>query len=402
MGRDVCAWLLSTLFMAPLASAASPGVSDTEIVIGSCAALEGPAKFLGTQTVMGALAYLKEVNERGGIHGRKVKLVSYDDGYEPEKAVECFNRLRKDGIFAAAFFVGTPTAAKYVPLVEAEKLPLIGLFTGAPFLYEPVKRYVINVRASYDDESRHLVDNVWTELGYRKIGVIHQDDAFGAAVLGGVKKALAKHDAVPSAEGTFPRNTLDVQRAIDQVRGTAPEAVILVGPYAPVAEIVKRGRRAGWKPLYLTVSFVGTEAFIEAAGADAEGTVITQVVPPYKSIELPGVVRYLDALKKHFPGNKPNFASLEGFVNAIVLGEGLSKAGRELTREKLVAAIESIGGLDIGMGPNLKLAYGPRDHKGFDQRLRQRGAPGLRRDPQQLEGPRAGSRAVATRARAAR
>ena len=143
----------------------------------------------------GAKAYLNEVNERGGIHGRKLRLVSYDDGYEPERAAECFNRLRKDGVFAAAFFVGTPTAAKYVPLMEAEKLPLVGLFTGAPFLYEPVKRYVINVRASYDDESRHLVDNLWNEVGFRKIGVIYQDDAFGTAVLGGVKKALARHDA---------------------------------------------------------------------------------------------------------------------------------------------------------------------------------------------------------------
>ena len=100
-------------------------MTDTEIVVGSCAALEGPAKFLGTQTVMGAKAYLNEVNERGGIHGRKLRLVSYDDGYEPERAAECFNRLRKDGVFAAAFFVGTPTAAKYVPLMEAEKLPLV-------------------------------------------------------------------------------------------------------------------------------------------------------------------------------------------------------------------------------------------------------------------------------------
>jgi branched-chain amino acid transport system substrate-binding protein len=367
MDRGACAWVLMTVLMAPATSASpSPGVTDAEILIGSCAALEGPAKFLGTQTVLGAMAYLKDVNERGGIHGRKLRLVSYDDGYEPERAVECFNRLRKDDIFAAAFFVGTPTAAKYVPLVEAEKLPLVGLFTGAPFLYEPVKRYVINVRASYDDESQHLVDNLWSELGFRKVGVIYQDDAFGAAVLGGVKKALARHDAVPSAEGSFPRNTLEVQRAIDQVRGTGPEAVILVGPYAPVAEIVKRSHGAGWKPLYLTVSFVGTEAFIDAAGADAEGTVITQVVPPYKSIELPGVVRYLDALKKYFPGNKPSFASLEGFVDAMVLGEGLSRAGRDLTREKLVDAIESIAGLEIGLGPNLKLAYGPRDHKGFD------------------------------------
>ncbi len=351
---------------APPASAATPGVTDKEIVIGSCAALEGPAKFLGTQTVMGATAYLKEANERGGIHGRSLRLVSYDDGYEPDRAAECFNRLRRDGIFAAAFFVGTPTAAKYAPLLEAEKLPLVGLFTGAPFLYEPVMRYVINVRASYDDESRQLVDSLWNEVGFKKIGVIYQDDAFGAAVLGGVKKALARYKAAPTAEGTFPRNTLDVQKAIDQVRSAGPEAVVMVGPYAPVAEIVKRGRKAGWKPLYLTVSFVGTEAFIEAAGPDAEGTVITQVVPPYKSIELPGIVMYLDALKKHFPGNKPTFASLEGFVDAMVLVEGLKRAGRELTRDKLIAAIESINGVEIGMGPQLKLTYGPSDHKGFD------------------------------------
>jgi ABC-type branched-subunit amino acid transport system substrate-binding protein len=229
-----------------------------------------------------------------------------------------------------------------------------------------LKRYVINVRASYDDESRAMVDNLWNALGLRKIGVIHQDDAFGLAVLDGVKKALTTHGAAPVAQGSFPRNTLDVKQAIDQVRAASPEAVVMVGPYAPVAEIVKRGRASGWKPLYLTVSFVGTEAFIEAAGADAEGTVITQVVPPYKSIDLPGVVLYLETLRKHFPGSKPSFASLEGFVDAIVLVEGLKRAGRDLTRDKLIAAIESVDGLDIGLGPQLKLTYGPRDHKGFD------------------------------------
>jgi ABC-type branched-subunit amino acid transport system substrate-binding protein len=140
----------------------------------------------------------------------------------------------------------------------------------------------------------------------------------------------------------------------------------MVGPYAPVAEIVKRSHASGWKPLYLTVSFVGTEAFIEAAGAHAEGTVITQVVPPYKSIDLPGVVLYLETLTKHFPGTRPSFASLEGFVDAIVLVEGLKRAGRDLTRDKLIAAIESVDGLDIGLGPQLKLTYGPGDHKGFD------------------------------------
>jgi branched-chain amino acid transport system substrate-binding protein len=225
---------------------------------------------------------------------------------------------------------------------------------------------VRNVRASYYDESREIVDNLWNALGLRKIGIIYQDDAFGLAVLEGVRKALTKYGAAPVAQGSFPRNTMEVQHAIDQVRAAGPEAVVMVGPYAPVAEIVKRGRASGWKPMYLTVSFVGTEAFIEAAGADGEGTVITQVVPPYKSIDLPGVVLYLEALTKHFPGSKPTFASLEGFVDAMVLVEGPNRAGRDLTRDKLIDAIESINGLDIGLGPQLKLTYGPQDHKGFD------------------------------------
>ena len=241
-------WIfMASLLALPPAAAAETGVTDTEILIGSCAALEGPAKFLGTQTVMGAMAYINLVNGKGGIHGRRIKLVSYDDSYEPVKAVECFDRLKKDNVFAGAFFVGTPTAAKYVPLAEALRLPLIGLFTGAQFLHQPLKRYVINVRASYDDESRAMVDNLWNGVGLRKIGVIHQDDAFGLAVLEGVKKALTEHGAAPVAQGSFPRNTLDVQQAIDQVRTASPEAVVMVGPYAPVAEIVKRSHASGWR-----------------------------------------------------------------------------------------------------------------------------------------------------------
>lgn len=358
--------LLAALLGLPSVATAETGVTDTGILIGSCSALEGPAKFLGTQTLMGATAYLNRVNGKGGVHGRTIRVLSYDDGYEPARAVECFNRLKKEEVFAAAFFVGTPTAAKYVPMAETVKLPIIGLFTGAQFLHEPLRRYVINVRASYDDETREIVNNLWSALGLRKIGVIYQDDAFGVAVLDGVKKALTRYGAAPVVLGSFPRNTLEVQPAIDQVRAAGPEAVVMAGPYAPVAEIVKRGRGSGWKAMYLTVSFVGTEAFIEAAGAHGEGTVITQVVPPYKSIDLPGVVLYLEALKEHFPGSKPSFASLEGFVDAMVLVEGLRRAGRDLTRDKLIAAIESINDQDIGLGSRLKLTYGPRDHKGFD------------------------------------
>jgi ABC-type branched-subunit amino acid transport system substrate-binding protein len=287
------------------------------------------------------------------VHDRKIRLVAHDDGYEPARAIECFKKLKQENVFAAAFFVGTPTAAKHVVMAENSKLPVVGLFTGAQLLHEPFKRYVVNVRASYFDEAREQIDNLWA-AGVRRVGVIYQDDAFGVAVLEGVKRALAKHGAQPVALGSFPRNTLDVDRGIEQVRAAGPEAVVMVGPYAPVAEIVKRGRAARWNPLYLTVSFVGTEAFIKAADRAGEGVVITQVVPPVDRTDLPGVALYQKALRKYFPETQPNFVSLEGFVDAMVLVEGLKRAGRDVTREKLVDALESIRDLDLGLGPQLR------------------------------------------------
>ena len=360
-------WVVMIGFWALVGPAwGEPGLTDKEILIGSCAALEGPANFLGTQTVLGAKSYINHINDQGGIHGRKIKLVSYDDGYEPDKAIECFNRLKQEGVFAAGFFVGTPTGAKHAPMAESAKIPLIGLFTGAQLLHEPFKRYVINVRASYYDEAREQVDNLWKVMGMRKIAVIYQEDAFGVAVLEGVKLALKKHNAAPIALGSFKRNTLDVDQGIEQVRAANPDAVIMVGPYAPIAEIVKRGRAAKWNPIYVTVSFVGTEAYIKAMGKDGEGAVITQVVPPYNRMDLPTVALYHKNLKNYFPDAVPTFVSFEGFVNAMVLVEGLKRTGRDLTREKLIDAIESIRDLDMGLGAQLKLTYGPMDHKGFD------------------------------------
>lgn len=344
-----------------------PGVTDTSILIGSCSALDGPARFLGTNTVLGATAYLHMVNDKGGVHGRRVQLQAFDDGYDPDKTATCFQRLLKEDVFAAGFFVGTPTAAKYVPLAEEHRLPVVGLFTGAQLLYSPLKHWVINVRASYYDETREMVDGLWNDQNVTKIGVIYQDDAFGKAVLDGVKLALEKHHATPTGLGTFARNTVDVDAGIKAARAANPEAVVLVGPYAPVAAIVKRAHAQGWRPLFLTVSFVGTEAFIQEAGQDAEGTVITQVVPPYDRTDLPTIALYRDALQKYYPNTPPSFVSLEGFVDAMVLVEGLKRAGKDPTREKLIQSIESIRGMDMGLGPKLTLDYGPADHKGFNE-----------------------------------
>lgn len=345
---------------------AVPGVTEREIVIGSCSALEGPSHFLGTETVTGAKAYFDMTNDAGGVEGRKLKLISYDDSYDPAKTEACFNRLMEQKVFALGFFVGTPTAVKYLPLAESNKIPLVGLFTGAQTLYVPLRHWVVNVRASYFDETREQMNGLWSTLGYKKIGVIYPDDPFGAAVLEGVKTALKTHGAEPAATGSYQRQTTQAGGAIDAVRAANPEAVVLVGPANTVVPILKQAHARGWKPLFLTVSFVGTDDLIQEAGSDAEGMVVTQVVPPYYLTEYKTVALYRRTLAKYYPSAQPNFVSLEGFVDAMVLVEGMKKAGKELTREGLIRGIESLHDFDMGLGPNLKLGYSSKEHKGFD------------------------------------
>jgi len=363
--RDTLFLLFTFAIATTLALAQTPGVTSNSILVGSCSALDGPARFLGNQTVLGATTYLHSVNDDGGVFGRKVQLLAFDDGYDPDKAPACFKRMLKESVFALGFFVGTPTAKVYVPMAQDEKIPVIGLFTGAQMLYEPLKHYVINVRASYFDETREQVDKLW-DINIHKIGVLYQDDAFGKAVLDGVKLALQKHNSAPAALGTFARNTLDVDDGLKTVMAARPQAVVVVGPYAPVAAIVKRAHATGWRPQFLTVSFVGTEEFIKEAGPDAEGTIITQMVPPYDRTDYPTVALYRKYLSKYYPDTKPSFVSLEGFVDAMVLVEGLKRAGKDVTREKFISAIESIHEMNVGMGSKLVLDYGPTDHKGFD------------------------------------
>ncbi len=301
--------LLLVLIVGITASSAlaqAPGISDNSILVGSCSALDGPARFLGNQTVLGATTYLHSINDDGGVFGRKVQLLAFDDGYDPDKAPACFKRMTREGVFALGFFVGTPTAKVYVPMAQDEKIPVVGLFTGAQMLYEPLKRYVINVRASYYDETREQVDKLW-DVNVHKIGVLYQDDAFGKAVLDGVKLALQKHNSTPAGLGTFARNTMDVDGGLKDVMTARPQAVVLVGPYAPVAAIVKKAHAAGWRPLFLTVSFVGTEEFIKEAGPDAEGTIITQVVPPYDRTDYPTVALYRKLLGEVLSGHAAKF-----------------------------------------------------------------------------------------------
>lgn len=339
-----------------------PGVTDHEITIGSCSVLDGPASQLGQQLVLGATAYFNMVNAAGGVNGRKIILRAFEDDYDPDKAGACFAHLQTDGVFAAAFFVGTPTAAKYVPLAERGHIPLVGLFTGAELIYTPLHHYVVNVRASYYDETRVQVDNLWAQ-GIRKIAVIYPNDAFGAVVLEGVKAALSKHGARPVAAADYPRQTPQVDAALQTVRDARPEAVVLVGPYAPVGAMLRKSRAQSWNPLFLSVSFVGADDLIREVGNASEGVIITQVMPPYSEVDLPTVALYRKQLAEGHSSAKPGYVGLEGFVDAMVLVEGLKRAGKDLTREKLIAALESMQNMDIGLG-EMKLNFSATNHKG--------------------------------------
>jgi ABC-type branched-subunit amino acid transport system substrate-binding protein len=361
----LCVGAKDKVAVAPEATSSNEtqGITDKEILIGSCSALEGPVAGLGKAMTSGAKLYLQHINEQGGVHGRQLKLVCYDDSYDPDKAIQCFNCLQKDKVFCGAFFVGAPPATKYVPMAEANNFPIVGLFTGVPFLHDPFRPHLFNIRNGYAEEAQLQVQHLWKDLGIRKIGVIYQDDACGVATLEGAKKALAKLGGNIVAQGSFARGSLDVKNAVDMVKSAGAEAVIMDGGYSSIVKVVQESHAGGWHPLFVCVSFVAAEPYIREAKADAEGTVITQVVPSYDRTELPTVALYRKLLGSDA---KPSFAQFEGFVDAMVLCEALKRAGQDLTRAKLISALESMHNLDIGLGPDFKLLFSGQRHKGFD------------------------------------
>ncbi|MFH1980802.1 MAG: ABC transporter substrate-binding protein [Pseudomonadota bacterium] len=349
---------------------AVPGVTDTEIRIGTSLALGGHASYLGVQTLHGALAYLRHVNDTGGVHGRMIRLVTYDDQYDPPRCVANTQRLIvEDRVFALFSYVGTPTTLKIVPLVEEAKIPLVGMFTGASALREPLSRYLINVRASYYQETAAAVNHLVDKQGLRRIAVFYQYDAYGFDGLRGTELALKNHGLVPVAKGTYIRGTLNTAEGLARIMAADAEAVVMIGTYDPCAEFIKKARAQGSRALFYAVSFVGADELKRKLGADGEGLLVTQVVPlpehPENSKRLWGVVEYERLLKTYFPSDTPNFVGLEGYLNARVLHEGLRRCGPNLNREAFIDAIETIRDYDLGVDNTL--SFSPRDHQGLHQ-----------------------------------
>ena len=351
---------LTLIGFAVPASAAETGVDANFVTIGQSAALSGPAQELGNEMRLGAQTYFNLVNQAGGVFGRQIKLVSLDDGYEPDRAVANTKKLiSEDKVFALFGYVGTPTSNAALPIFTEAKVPFFGAFTGAESLRNPLNRYIFNIRASYFDETEKIIEQV-TSVGGKNIAVFYQDDAYGKAGLAGVERALAKRSLKITSTGTIERNTVKVEAAIASLVPKQPDAIVMISAYKSIAAFVKAAKKAGYTGQFHNVSFVGSRALADELAAQGHGVVISQVVPFPFTPSLPIVAEYQNALKAS-GSSQPSFTSLEGFIAARVFVEGLKRAGKDLTREKLITALESMNNVDIG---GFNINFSPKSHNG--------------------------------------
>ena len=345
-----------------LPSHAEVGVSDDTVRLGMVNVQTGPASALGIDMRRGAQAVFDDVNARGGVHGRQIELLVADDGYEPDLAIdETLVMIEEEEVFSLFGYVGTPTANAVLPIVQELEVPLVGLFTGAGSLRNPVTPQVFNVRASYDDEAEAMVSHFLAN-GAENVAVFYQNDGFGKAVLSGAKKALARRDMTVHALGTFERNTVAVNAGLVAMLDAEPDAIIMVGTYTPLAEFVKQARSEGLDSQMATVSFVGTEKLVEAVGEAGDGVLITQVMP-YPYDDTTPVVEHCRGLLAEDDVSL-DYVNLEGCVSALVMVEGLERAGADLTRDGLIAAMEGIESHDLG---GITIGYSATNHQGMDR-----------------------------------
>jgi branched-chain amino acid transport system substrate-binding protein len=371
---------------------AVPGVTGDEIRIGMSAAFHGSSAGLGAEYYRGSMALYQEVNAQGGLYGRKIRVVALDDGYEPNPAIRnTIDLVETKQVFCLSNYVGTPTLTRALPVIRKyadDGLVLVGNFTGAqPQREPPYASQVFNIRASYRQEMMTQVEQFWT-AGFRRFGVFYQIDAYGRSGTDGVARGLARHGAKILAEATYRRGAKfeeDMGAAARHLKDANVEVVLCTGAYQGCAAFIRAARDLDWNVPITNVSFVGSEAMLrllikqgQTTGSDYTKNLITsQVVPSFDDMSLSGVVEYRQLMDKWNPTlpedlQEPSysvarysFISLEGFLNAKVIVEGLRRAGKDLTRDGFRASLESLQNLDFGVGA--PLSFGPDRHQGLDR-----------------------------------
>jgi branched-chain amino acid transport system substrate-binding protein len=350
------------------------GVTDNEILLGISAPFTGSAKELGNQIKIGIETAFNLINDAGGIHGRRLRLVAADDGYEPTRTAETMKGLyEKEQVFGFIGNVGTPTAVVALPYALERRTLFFGAFTGAGLLRrDPPDRYVFNYRASYVEETDAVVRYLVKMRGLRpeQIAVFAQQDAYGDAGFAGVAKAMralrgGNEGAILRLD--YKRNTVDVDDAVARLRAhrNSIKAVVMVGAYRACAKFIEKTRDVYPGMIYTNVSFVGSTALADElmllGPRYANGVIVTQVVPAVDSYAST-ILKYKTALAKYFPGVPPDYVSLEGYVAGNLLLEGFKRAGRQFDTEKLVETLETVRDFDLGLGA--PISFGPTEHQG--------------------------------------
>ncbi len=349
----------------PTAGDTNPGVFDDRIVFGQSAAFTGPAQALGTNMRLGIQAAFHEANQAGGVHGRQLELRSLDDAYEPEAAIaNTIQLIEADEVFALIGAVGTPTSRSATPVAREAGVPYIGPFTGAEFLRNAQELgNVLNMRASYYQETEEMVARLTTDLGITRIAVLYQDDSFGRAGYQGALNALERRGMVPVAIGLYPRNTTAVKAGLLDLTRGEPEAVIMIGAYEPVGALIAWARHTGIiDPVFMTVSFVGSNALARSLGSTGAGVYVTQVVPFPTDDSIPVVSAYLQALEAYAPESVPGFVSFEGYLAGRLTLTGLERCGRDIDRECFLGSVRDAE-VDLD---GFELRYGDDDNQGSD------------------------------------
>ncbi len=344
-------------------AAAEPGITDNSITLGMTSPFSGTNGVYGTDMRQVIQTYFDQINKAGGVNGRKINLVALDDGYETDRAVANTKSLiNEKNVFALlASYGSSPTTEAMNTVFGPAKVPLVGTISGAGSLREPISqnpngRYMFNVRASYADETEAIVNQL-VSLGLKSIAVFYQNDGFGKSGLDGVTVALKKHNLAPTAAATVERNSVDVTAAVEAIAKSKPQAVVMVTLYKPTAAFVKAMKKANQSPMFMTLSPVGTEQLVAELGPDARGIGISQVMPyPFNDI-VPMVRDY-----QKLVGAKAGYSyyGIEAYAMARVMVDALKRMGKDPSREKLMAALESTS-LDMG---GLKVAYSATNRQG--------------------------------------
>jgi ABC-type branched-subunit amino acid transport system substrate-binding protein len=350
----------SSLSFACLPAIGKDRVSDEAIVIGQSAPFSGPSAQLGTDFNLGARTYFQMVNDNGGVHGRKIELRAKDDAYDSNLTVQNTNdMLDKEHVLALFGYVGTTTTLAALPVITAAQVPFFAPVTGADALREPFNRYVFNMRASYHDEAEYIIDQL-SITGIKNVAVFYQNDAYGKSGLDAMVKANEKRGQKVSATAMVERHSTDVGAAAKALQAAKPAAVVLISSYSSSAALVKEMKKNGYSGQFVSVSFVGGKALADELGSVGAGVMVSEVVPFPWGEATPIQREYAGAMHKAgVPGF--GFGSMEGFLAAKTLVEGLRRAGRDVTRAKLIAALETMTNWDAG---GFRVSFSPSSHNG--------------------------------------